>query len=111
MLKDQEEALIAQQAAEFQAWLHSQPWWPLQPPQAGYSGPLPKVDFPPQMVDEMEAAIAEAFERVLQPKQPGHSGPLIDVFLPSEQVGEMEAAIEEAFEQIEAGDAAARLFD
>ena len=64
MLKSQEDALIAQQAAEFQAWLKSQPWWPLEPPQAGFSGPLPHVDFPSKMVDEMEAAIAEAFEKV-----------------------------------------------
>jgi hypothetical protein len=64
MLKEQEEALIARQAAEFQTWLKSQPWWPLQPDQPGYSGPLPKVDFPPEMVDEMEAAIEEAFEKV-----------------------------------------------
>jgi hypothetical protein len=64
MLKEQEEALIAQQAAEFQAWLTSQPWYPLQPDRPGYSGPLPKVDFPPEMVDEMEAAIEEAFEKV-----------------------------------------------
>lgn len=64
MLQEQEEALIAKQAAQLQAWLKSQPWWPLQPDQPGYSGPLPKVDFPAKMVDEMEAAIEEAFEKV-----------------------------------------------
>ena len=64
MLKSQEEALIAQQAADFQAWLKSQPWWPLHPEQAGFSGPLPHVTFPSEMVDEMQAAIEEAFEKV-----------------------------------------------
>lgn len=64
MLKEQEEALIAQQAAEFQAWLKSQTWWPLQPKQAGHSGPLIDVFLPPEQVDEMEAAIEEAFEQV-----------------------------------------------
>lgn len=64
MLQSQEEALIAQQAAEFQAWMKSHPWLPKQPKQPGYSGPLPHIDFPPEMVDEMEAAIEEAFEKV-----------------------------------------------
>lgn len=59
-----DEEQIARQAAEFQAWLKSQPWWPLQPRQPGYSGPLPDVEFPPEMVDEMEAVINEAFEQV-----------------------------------------------
>jgi hypothetical protein len=64
MLKDQEEALIAQQAAELQAWLISQPWYPLQPDRPGHSGPLVDVFLPPEQVDEMEAAIEEAFEQV-----------------------------------------------
>ena len=64
MLKSQEEALIAQQAADFQAWLRSQPWWPLQPDQPGHSGPLVDVFLPPEQVDEMAAAIEEAFEQV-----------------------------------------------
>lgn len=58
-----EDELAAQQAAEFQAWLKSQPWWPLQPSQPGHSGPLVDVFLPPEMVDEMEAAIEEAFEQ------------------------------------------------
>ncbi len=64
MRQETKEELVARQAAEFQVWLKSQPWWPLQSDQPGYSGPLPKVDFPPEMVNEMEAAIEEAFEKV-----------------------------------------------
>ena len=64
MSQPQEDALIAQQAAEFQAWLKSQPWYPLEPPMPGHSGPLADVSLPPEQVDEMEAAINEAFEQV-----------------------------------------------
>lgn len=64
MLKEQEEALFAQQAAEFQSWLKSQSWWPLQPKQPGHSGALIEVFLPPEQVDKMEAAIEEAFEQV-----------------------------------------------
>ena len=64
MLQSQEEALIAQQAAEFQAWIKSQPWWPLQPKEPGHSGPLVDVFLPPEQVDEMAAAIEEAFEQI-----------------------------------------------
>ncbi|HKD74804.1 MAG TPA: hypothetical protein VKB76_04885 [Ktedonobacterales bacterium] len=59
-----EEELLAQQASEFQAWLKSQPWWPLQPDQPGHTGPLVDVFLPPDQVDEMEAAISAEFEKI-----------------------------------------------
>lgn len=59
-----DEEVFAQQAAEFKAWLTSQPWWPLQPDQPGHSGPLVDVFLPPEQVDEMAAAIDAAFEQV-----------------------------------------------
>ena len=35
-----------------------------QPKQAGWSGPLGHADLPTELVDEMEAAIEEAFEQI-----------------------------------------------
>ena len=62
-----EQELIEQQAEEFRALLLSR-GWPKKPSQPGFSGSLGDVFLPPHIVDEMEAAINEAFEQVEQQK-------------------------------------------
>lgn len=54
--------LVEQQAVAFRALLLSR-GWPKQPDQPGFSGSLGDVFLPPEIVDEMEAAINDAFER------------------------------------------------
>jgi hypothetical protein len=58
-----QDELIAQSAAEFKA-NSARRNQGRKPPEPGYSGPLPHVHLPPEIVDEMEAAINEAFEQV-----------------------------------------------
>lgn len=55
--------LIEQQAEAFKALLRSR-GWPKKPDQPGFSGSLGDVFLPAEIVDEMEAAINEAFEQV-----------------------------------------------
>ena len=62
-MTDQE--LIEQQAVAFRALLLSR-GWPKKPDQPGFSGSLGDVFLLPEIVDEMEAAINDAFEQVEQ---------------------------------------------
>ena len=54
--------LVQQQAAAFKARLRSR-GLPTPPTELGYSGSLGDVFLPADVVDEMERAIEEAFER------------------------------------------------
>jgi|GEM_PF-1890239 hypothetical protein len=71
MADDEQEKVIAEQAAKFASHAHQRNRRK-QPRQSGYSGALGDLSLAPEVVDDMERAINEAFEQIEEEQEVHH---------------------------------------